>query len=125
MRARILALILVAPLLPACMSGILYTHTIEPLTTNFTRAPVQKDATGRADGDVHHIHVPLTRVDLDVIWNSNALGDVAQRNGLSEIYYADLETFSILTIWNQYTAHVYGKRAPEPPAPATPPVPPK
>ena len=34
---------------------------------------------------------------------------IAKENGIETIYYADLETLSILGIWNQYTVHVYGK----------------
>ena len=42
-------------------------------------------------------------------WDSAAIGDIAKKNGMTELYFADVETFSILHIWNQYTVHVYGK----------------
>ncbi len=42
-------------------------------------------------------------------WGSAAIGDVAKEQGMQEIYFADLEVFRVLRIWNQYTVHVYGK----------------
>ena len=44
-----------------------------------------------------------------MLWDSNGIGDIARKNGLEAIYFADLETFSILGIWSQYRVHVYGK----------------
>jgi len=44
-----------------------------------------------------------------VAGDSNAIGDIARKNGINTLYYADLETLSVLTIWRQYTVHVYGQ----------------
>jgi hypothetical protein len=33
----------------------------------------------------------------------------AQRYGLKEVYFADIEIFSILGIWTHEKVHVYGK----------------
>ncbi len=111
MRARIASALVLAPLLSACMVGRIYQHTHEPLDTNFSSTPVftGKDQIGSAA--VTHVHVPMTSVQVDLLWNSNAIGDVMKRNGLEEVYYADLETFSILGIWNEYTVYAYGKPA--------------
>jgi hypothetical protein len=84
------------------MSGILYTHTVEPLTTNFDRTPT---GTAQADGDVKQLRV----YNIEVRWDSNAIGEIAKQAGLQEVYYADLETLSILGIWTQKFAHVYGR----------------
>jgi len=46
---------------------------------------------------------------VDVLSDSNAIGDIAKQNGIETVYFADLETMSILIIWNQYTVHVYGQ----------------
>lgn len=107
---RTLAAAAALPLLAACQTGLIYTHVTEPLSTNFDKTKVFAEPNEVAKGDVKHVSVPvLDGVSVDVTWNSNAIGDVAQRNGIDEIWYADLETLSILTIWNQYTVHVYGK----------------
>lgn len=37
------------------------------------------------------------------------IGCVAKANGLTELYYADLEKLSILGVWTQEWAHVYGR----------------
>ena len=56
-------------------------------------------------GDIKHLAVRM----VGVAWDSAAIGDIAHKQGLQELYFADLETFSILNVWNQYTVHVYGK----------------
>ena len=81
--------------------GLLYTHIKTPLDTNMTQTP----ADGKSlHGDLKHIHF-----FVDVLYDSSAIGDIAKQNGIETVYFADLETRSILIIWNQYTVHVYGK----------------
>ncbi len=46
---------------------------------------------------------------IDVIWDSNAIGDIAKREGIDTVYFVDLEVLKVLGIWSQYTAHIYGK----------------
>lgn len=98
---RLLAVAL-ALLLSGCGAGIIYTHTYQPLTPDMQKTPVV--ATEKT-GDIKHIQVGC----WGVAWDSAAIGDVAKKNGLTEVYFADMETLSILRIWNQYTVHVYGK----------------
>jgi len=102
------------PLLSGCIVGLIYTHTVEPLDVNLSASPVyvQRDETG--ESAVNHINIPMTSVPMDFLWDSNAIGDAMKRNGIEEVYYADLETLKVLTIWNQYTVHVYGKPAAKP-----------
>ncbi len=88
--------------MPISMSGHVYTHTVEPLTVDLNRTIV---APAGGEGDIKHIALCMA----SAAWDSAAIGDIAKRNGLNEIYFADLETFSVLRIWNQYTVHVYGK----------------
>ncbi|MDA3926638.1 MAG: hypothetical protein PF904_18280 [Kiritimatiellae bacterium] len=38
---------------------------------------------------------PVTRLNLSVMWSNKAVKEVAQKAGITEIYYADLETLSI------------------------------
>ena len=90
-------------LLPAC----LYVHTVQPLTLDMHRTPV---AAEERSGSLKLITFPpLSGSYKLVAWDSAAIGDIAKKQGMQEIYFADLETFSILRIWNQYTVHVYGK----------------
>lgn len=80
--------------------GLIYTHIIFPLDVNldedqFVRRPEK--------GDVKHI-----QYYIEVMWDSNAIGDIAKENGIEQVYYADLEVLNVLGIWRQYTVHIYG-----------------
>lgn len=56
------------------------------------------------------IAVPTPQGNIPLVaWGEAAIGEVAKREGMNEVYFADVERFSILTIWNKYTIHVYGK----------------
>jgi hypothetical protein len=91
-----------ALLIPGCGAGIIYTHTVKPLTLDRHETKiVQNEGTG----DIKHIQV----WHVGVAWDSVAFGDIAKKNGLKELYFADLETLRVLGIWNQYTIHLYGK----------------
>jgi hypothetical protein len=89
-------------LVSGCASGILYTHTWQPLTQDMDHTGV---ASTVGAGDIKHIAIYWA----SVAWDSAAIGDIARKQGLHELYFADLETFRVLRIWNQYTVHVYGK----------------
>jgi TRL (tRNA-associated locus)-like protein len=82
--------------------GLIYTHTRHPLTVDMHQTTFVNNETS---GDIKYVALRLPIA----AWDSAAIGDIAKKNGLTEIYFADMETFSILTIWNQYTVHVYGK----------------
>jgi hypothetical protein len=91
-----------ALVLNGCTAGIVYTHTVQPLTLNHRATP----ATG-AEGvsDIKHIQLPY----VGVMWGDIALGDAAKEKGLQELFYADMEYLSVLTIWTQSTVHLYGR----------------
>jgi len=84
------------------MPAIVYTHTWQPLTLDMNRTKI---GTKSGTGEIKHLQIAV----VGVAWDSAAIGDIAQKQGLKEIYSADLEIFSILHIWNQYTVHVYGE----------------
>ena len=114
MRKRIvhvLAALAVMPLLSGCIFGLLYSHTVEPLDINLSATPVYIERAETGESAVSHVNIPLTSIPIDFLWDSNAIGDAMKRNGIEQVYYADLETLSVLRIWNQYTVHVYGKPA--------------
>ena len=81
--------------------GLLYTHIRTPLDINMSQTP--------ADGKNIHGDLKHFPFYVDVMWDSNAIGDIAKQNGIETIYYADLETLRILIFWNKYTVHVYGQ----------------
>jgi len=88
-------------------SGCVYVHTVQPLTLNMDRTPV---VAGEKTGSLKLITFPPLSGSYQLVaWDSAAIGDIAKKQGMQEVYFADLETFSILRVWNQYTVHIYGK----------------
>ncbi len=95
-------LTLAAPLLATgCLSGAIYTHVTVPLDVDLGRTPVHR-AEARDSWNTLQYYVRLD-------WGSDGLGDVAKRYGFTRIHYADLETLSVLGIWRQQWARVYGE----------------
>ncbi|MHC4943484.1 MAG: LptM family lipoprotein [Planctomycetota bacterium] len=83
--------------------GLIYTNTVMPLDLNIEQGtPCDFDS---KDAKIKHFSLDVARV----MWDSNAIGDIVRREGIDTVYFADIETFSILTIWNTYTVHVYGR----------------
>ena len=82
---------------------MVYTHTIQPLDVNMNQTPIGEK---KNTGDIKFFK--LLNGYFSFMWDTNAIGDIAKENGIDVIYYAELETFSILGIWNQYTVHIYG-----------------
>lgn len=101
--SRALAIVLVL-LATGCMRGLIYTNVTEPLTTHFRDTPVVED--GFEKGDVKQLRYSY----FHLIWDDNAIGALGKRAGFSEVYYADLQTFSVLGIWTQYRVRVYGRK---------------
>jgi len=82
-------------------------HTVQPLTSDMHRTPM---STVEKQGTISIIGLPPMFGSAKVLaWGGAATGDVAKKEGMREIYYSELETLSILMIWNEYTVHVYGK----------------
>ncbi len=96
--------LLLLPLLAGCGTGQIYQHTTVPLTHDFRATPTGIGGGKEGLGNIKHVSYRI-----DVLWDTNAIGDAAKAGGLKTIHYADLETVSVLGIWNQYWLHVYGE----------------
>ena len=83
-------------------AGILYTHTVQPLTLH--RGPIDVIESSNARGEGNQIDTPYASVG----WTSNAIGAIAKKAGMKTIHYADMEMWSVLGIWSQRIVHVYG-----------------
>jgi hypothetical protein len=100
-------------LLGGCITrGAIYSHTTQPLTTNFDATPVASD--GKA-GDVKTVSFYV-----DVEWGTTGIGEIARQKGMAEIYYADVETTTILGYWKQDVVHIYGRPLETPAEKGTP-----
>ncbi len=82
-------------------SGYLFTKVTTPLDVNFSQTP---SGIKKGKSSVKHFHYYV-----DVMWDSNAIGETAKEYGFETIYYADIETLSILGYWKMYTVHVHGE----------------
>ncbi len=89
--------------LSGCIQGAIYTHTVQPLSTDLNQTPVAGGAAGR--GDVKQVRFRM----LDVRWDENAIGGIARENGIHTIYYADVEVLRILGLWTQTWTLIYGE----------------
>lgn len=85
-----------------CTAGILYSHTVQPLTINHLETPIKG---AEVQSELKHIQLPY----VGIMWGDATLGDIARKKGLQNLHYADLEILSVLTIWRQYTVHLYGR----------------
>ena len=94
-----------ALLLTGCVfQGGLYSHTVVPLTFNRNSTEVARSQS-QATGDIQQIQFYVA-----VIVGENGIGDVAKKHGIETVYYADIETRSVLFgLWREDIIHVYGR----------------
>ena len=90
------------------VTGYLYTNTRVPYSVDLNNTRVS-DLNGQST--VLRIKEPFTSLGLYTELSSNAIGDIASKNGMDKVYFADLETFSIFSIWRTQTLVIYGEKA--------------
>lgn len=101
-RIRDLAAALACCSLGGCISGAIYQHTTQPFDLNLRDTPA---GTQEGTADMKLFDFSYVRI----AWDGDDIGGAAKKAGLSEIFYADLETLNILGIWRQEWVHVYGR----------------
>lgn len=84
-----------------CTTGIFYHHVTLPLDVNFNNTPVRPPASKGSTKEFRYY--------VDVQWDSNGIGDIARKAGLSKVYYADRTVLSIAGVWTQVFVTVYGE----------------
>lgn len=87
--------------------GLIYTNTRYPLTENLHNTPAP--ANPPSNGRTLEIKEPITGLGLYARVDSNAIGDIAQQNGMHTLYFADQQIFSILGIWTTVKTILYGE----------------
>ena len=104
------------------LRGFLYYHNTEPLDVHFAGTPVYHRL-AEGEGDVKQVSVHYFPIYVDIVWDSNAIGDIAFHQGIDEIYYADMETLSVFFgFFSRRTVRIYGKPTPPKPVEPTPPA---
>ncbi len=91
--------------LNAFLKGDIFTN-IGPYKTELHNTPVTDS---QSHGMIIHIEEPISGYGLYTELNSNAIGDIAKKHGLSKVYFADLEIFDVLGIWHHEKLHIYGE----------------
>ena len=87
--------------------GIVYTNMRLPLTRNLHHSPTPLKAPNT--GRTLEIKEPISGLGLYVQVDSNAIGEIAHKNGMQTLYFADRQFFSILGIWTTDKTILYGE----------------
>ena len=100
-------LLLVALVLTGCAPlGLLYTDTVVPFSKKFDETPI---GTKRCVIDSHQIKEPITRYNIYAEWSLSYILNEAKKAGISDIYYMDKRTLSILFgIYKRESLLIYG-----------------
>jgi hypothetical protein len=92
-----------APVMPAPTAGV-FANFKAPLTTDFDETPI---GTRRGSATTYYVYEPFF-TDFDIGWGDASIATAARRGGVSKVYYADYEYFSILGIYTSVTVHAHG-----------------
>lgn len=98
---------------PITPRGYLFTWATVPLTRNYHETPVVGPTNGY--GSVFHLEYSYMNIPLSLDWGDNSIGALGKEAGFDEVYYADLTTFSVWTVFKMSRVRVYGHRADLPP----------
>jgi len=75
--------------------GIIYTRIKQPLAL-----PSNRNKRRITDKSCYvsltRLKEPVTRLNLSVMWSNDAIREAAEKAGITEIYYADIETLSFI-----------------------------
>ena len=85
----------------SCTTAAIFHAVTLPLDVNFNNTPVHPPVSKGSTKEFRYY--------VDVQWDSNGIGDIARKAGLSKVYYADRTVLSIAGIWTQVFVTVYGE----------------
>ena len=99
--------LLIALALAGCAPfGLIYSDTVVPYSKRFDDAPI---GTKRCVIDSHQIKEPITRYNIYAEWSLSHILTEAKKAGISDIYYMDKRTLSILFgIYKHESLLIYG-----------------
>jgi len=88
------------------LKGYVFKFIRVPYTMNLDNTP---STIFQANGKIIKIEEPFSGQGFYAEFSSNAIGDIASKGGLKKVYFADLEIFSILGIFEYQELHIYGE----------------
>ena len=86
--------------------GLVYTKLKMPLSRDLNLSPLKENA---GIGKVVKIKEPVSGYGIYAELNSNAIGEIAKKHGISKVFFADRELFSLLGIWTTEKVIIYGE----------------
>ncbi len=103
---------------PGPLTGLVYTNVTYPYSRDLDRTP--RSASAKGSEGITEIREPMTGYGISAQLNSNAIGEIARKYGMTEVDFADQEVFSILGIWTTRSIIVYGRTGAPTPGPKAP-----
>ncbi len=103
LHARLLGSLAVLAFSGCAPTGFIYTETVQPLDTDLQRTEFSRQTRKE---DVRTLQYWFVRVQ----WKGNGIAEIAKAKGFKRVYYADLETLSVLGTWTQHWVRIYGER---------------
>jgi len=94
---------------PVTPRGYLFTWATVPLTKNYHETPVVGSTNGH--GSIFHLEYSYWYIPFSLDWGDNSIGGLGKEAGFDEVYYADLTTLSVWTVFKMSRVRVYGHRA--------------
>jgi hypothetical protein len=87
--------------------GVIYTDTIQPLCRDLRGTSL---GTRSASGSSKRIEIPTSRIDLSAEWDTRAIGDIAESNGITVVHGCDSRRQSVLLgLWRKDSVIIYGE----------------
>lgn len=94
-------------LLAGCSTGVLYSDTVRPLSTDYHATPV---GSKRAEVNVYRVKEPISGYNLSAEWDVAALKRVAAEQGITQLHYADIRRIAVLNgLWRRTTYIFHGE----------------
>ena len=88
------------------LRGMVFTRIKVPFSEDLVNSPVIEVHRG---GKILQVKDPVSGYGFYARWDSNAIGDIAKWYNLKEVYFADMEIFSILGVWRREKILIYGE----------------
>jgi len=88
--------------------GYILTHSTVPYCLPY-------ETTGRMSSkscrvDITQVKEPFSRANLSVMWTNRAVSDAMKRAGMTELRYADIQTFSVMnSVYERRRLIFYGE----------------
>lgn len=101
--------LLAAVFLTGCVSfppGLIYSNTVVPYSARFDETPV---GTKSCEISNYQVREPVSRLNMYAEWSTSFILEEARKAGITNIYYMDKKTLSILSgVFKHESLIVYG-----------------